>query len=144
MSANWLGELHSTKTDVHFYVTVVIIVFCFCCCCCCCCFFQLLSCVYLFYFIVIKLLLLLLFWQTIKWINLPSLIMLKKVAPRLAASYKFQREGDQCTTVSMVFAGICEDFTLGRGYNICMILQCFYSAGATNLRLDYWDMHLHE
>ena len=62
--------------------------------------------------------------------------MLKKVAPRLAASYNFQREGDQCTTVSMVFAGICEDFTLGRGYNICMILQCFYSAGATNLRLD--------
>ena len=68
----------------------------------------------------------------------------KKVAPQLAASYKFQREGDQCTTVSMVFASICEDFTLGRGYNICMILQCFYSAGATNLRLDSWDMHLHE
>ena len=67
----------------------------------------------------------------------------KKVAPQLAASYKFQREGDQCTTVSMVFASICEDFTLGRGY-ICMILQCFYSAGATNLRLDSWDMHLHE
>ena len=38
--------------------------------------------------------------------------MLKKLARRLAASYKFQREGDQCTTVSMVFASICEDFTL--------------------------------
>ena len=36
----------------------------------------------------------------------------KKVAPQLAASYKFQREGDQRTTVSIVFAGICEDFTL--------------------------------
>ena len=63
MSANWLGEFHSTKTDVHFYVTVVIIFFIF--------FlfffvfvvvvfFQLLSCVYLFDFIAVKLLLLLL------------------------------------------------------------------------------------
>ena len=42
--------------------------------------------------------------------------MLKKVAPQLAASYKFQREEDQCTTVSIVFVGICEDFTLGGGY----------------------------
>ena len=62
--------------------------------------------------------------------------MLKKVAPQLAARQQDQREGDQCTTVSIVFAGICEDCSLSRGY-ICMSLQCFYSAGATNLRLDY-------
>ena len=46
----------------------------------------------------------------------------KKVAPQLAASYKFQREGDQCTTVSILLAGICEDFTLGRGY--ILLLFC--------------------
>ena len=65
MSANWLGEFHSTKTDVHFYVTVVIIIiiflflffFCFFVVVV---FFQLLSCVYLFDFIAVKLLLLLL------------------------------------------------------------------------------------
>ena len=62
MSANWLGEFHSTKTDVHFYVTVVIIIiiiiffFVFVVVV----FFQLLSCVYLFDFIAVKLLLLLL------------------------------------------------------------------------------------
>ena len=27
MSANWLGEFHSIKTDVHFDITAVIIVF---------------------------------------------------------------------------------------------------------------------
>ena len=61
MSANWLGEFHSTKTDVHFYVTVVIIIiFFFFVFVVVVVFFPLLSCVYLFDFIAVKLLLLLL------------------------------------------------------------------------------------